>query len=33
LVQPDDGGEPIECKPIGWVDIDIRGWKEPAEKE
>jgi len=32
-VQPEDGGEPIECKPIGWVDIDIHGREEPAGKK
>jgi len=31
-VQPEDGGEPIECKPIGWVDIDIHGREEPEKK-
>ena len=31
-VQPDGGGAPIECKPIGWVDIDIHGRKEPEKK-
>ena len=32
-VQPEDGGAPIECKPIGWVDIDIHGREEPAGKK